>query len=62
MPPEAASVAFCHGPLSALTSTLAMPLAGAQATPATVMRPASTWDSGLGTSMRDSVLMGAWAE
>ena len=53
MPPEAASVACCDGPLSALTLTLAMPLAGAEATPATVMRPALTWDSGLGTSMRD---------
>jgi hypothetical protein len=38
-----------------------MPVAGAQATPATVTRPAATWASGLGTSIRDSVWIGATA-
>jgi hypothetical protein len=36
MPSAAASRAWCQGPLSALTSTAAMLLRGAQATPATV--------------------------
>src|SRR5215469_1783700 len=35
MPSAAASRAACQGPLSTLTSTAAMPVAGAQATPAT---------------------------
>src|SRR3954471_6249205 len=60
-PAGAASVAWGQGPLSVLTSTAAMPLRGAQATPATVTGPALTWASGLGTSIRDSVLTGAWA-
>ena len=60
-PPAAASLAWCQGPLSVLTSTAAMPLWGAQATPATVTGPALIWASGLGTSIRDSVLIGAWA-
>ena len=38
-----------------------MPVAGAQATPATVTWPAATWASGLGTSIRDSVWIGATA-
>src|SRR5208282_1603613 len=61
MPSAAASVAWCHGPLSTLTWTAAMPVAGAHATPATATCPAVTCASGLGTSMRDSVLIGACA-
>ena len=61
MPSTAASRAVCQGPLSALTCTAAMPVAGAQATPATATRPAATWASGLGTSIRDSTWIGATA-
>ena len=62
MPGTGASRAWFHGPLSARTWTASMPRCGAQATPATAVRPALTWARGRGTSIRDSVLIGARAE
>src|SRR5580704_2776775 len=59
VPSAAPSLAVCHGPLSTLTCTREMPRCGAQATPPTATRPAETCASGRGTSIRDSVLIGA---
>ena len=58
IPGTAASRAWCHGPRSTRTCTASMPLCWAQATPATCRRPAGT-EPPLGTSIRDSVLIGA---
>lgn len=59
MPSAGATRAVCHGPPSTFTSTAETPRCGAQAAPATATWPALTWDSGLGTSIRDWVLIGA---
>src|ERR1700722_20156430 len=59
VPSAAASFAVCQGPPSTLTWTREMPRCGAQATPPTATRPAGTCASGRGTSIRDSVLIGA---
>src|ERR1700722_19042560 len=59
MPGTAARVASFQGPLSILTSTAATPLCWAQATPATGVRPGDRVLVPFGTSMRDSVLIGA---
>ena len=59
MPGTAASRASCHGPPSTLTSMAAIPLRCAQATPATGVRPAANDAPSAGTSIRDSVLIGA---
>src|SRR5215467_13932895 len=58
-PGTAASVAWCQAPPSTRTSTASMPLCWAQATPATGVRPARTVAEPFGTSIRDSVLIGA---
>jgi hypothetical protein len=55
----AASVASCHGPRSTRTSTAATPLCCAQATPATGVRPGAMVELAAGTSILDSVLIGA---
>src|SRR5579862_8913376 len=55
----AARVASFHGPLSIWTSTAAIPLCCAHATPATVTVPGPTVAPLDGTSIRDSVLIGA---
>ena len=56
-----ASLACCHGPPATRTSTASMPLCWAQATPAMEIRlPALIGFWPVGTSMRDSVLIGAW--
>src|SRR5690348_2928853 len=52
------SSAGCHSPLSTCSSTLLMPRSGAHATPATATVPAWTVEAGLGTSMREAVLIG----
>src|SRR5580693_5682585 len=58
----AASRASCHGPLSTRTSTAATPLCCAHATPATGVGPGFSTAEAPGTSIRDSVLIGAcWA-
>ena len=59
MPGTAASRARFQFPPSTWTSTASMPLCWAQATPATGVRPARTVAEPFGTSMRDSVLIGA---
>ena len=59
-PGTAASRASCQGPLSTFTSTAAMPLCCAQATPAmAVAWPGFNGAEPVGTSIRDSVLIGA---
>jgi len=55
----AASVASFQGPLSTRTSTASMPLCCAHATPATGTFPAFTCEPAAGTSILDSVLIGA---
>lgn len=55
----AASCASCHGPPSTRTSTAATPLCCAQATPATGVRPGARVAPPAGTSILDSVLIGA---
>ena len=59
MPGTAASRARFQLPRFTRTSTASMPLCCAQATPATGVRPARTVAEPFGTSIRDSVLMGA---
>ena len=59
MPGTEASRAWFHGPLSTRTSTASIPLCCAQATPATATRPAVSGAEPVGTSMRDSVFIGA---
>ena len=59
MPGTVASRASRHGPPSTRTSTAAMPLCWAQATPATWARPGASLAPADGTSIRDSVLIGA---
>ena len=59
MPGTVASRAWCQGPPSTLTSTAAMPLCWAQATPATDVRPGASFAPAAGTSIRHSVLIGA---
>ena len=54
-----ASSASCQAPSSARTSTRAIPVCWAQATPATVTRPAGTVPPVRGTSTRDCVFTGA---
>jgi hypothetical protein len=50
--------ASCQAPPSICTSTFAMPVCGAHATPATATVPASTGWPCRGTSIRDSILIG----
>ena len=59
MPGTSASVASFHGPWSIRTCTASMPLCCAHATPATAVRPGLSWYEPFGTSIRDSVLIGA---
>ena len=59
MPGTAASRASCHGPRSTRTSTAATPLCWAQATPATCVGPGRSVEPIAGTSILDSVLIGA---
>jgi hypothetical protein len=61
-PASPASSAGCQSPPSMLTSTEAMPVVCAQATPAMATVPAGSVASGLGVSMREEILIGAcWA-
>ena len=55
----AASRASCHGPRSTRTSTAATPLCCAHATPATGAGPGRSVAPAAGTSILDSVLIGA---
>src|SRR5256885_666730 len=52
------SYAGCESPRSTGSATLLIPRSGAQATPATGTVPAFTVDAGLGTSIREAVLIG----
>ena len=55
------SVASCQSPSSMLTSTLAMPVVCAQATPAIGIVPAARLSESPGVSMRDDSLIGPFA-
>src|SRR6201996_2711965 len=62
MPGTAARVASFQGPPSTRASTASMPLCCAQATPATGTFPGFTEAPSVGTSIRDSVLIGPIAD
>ena len=57
-----ASVVVRQGPLSICTSTPAMPRWVAQAVPASTTSPAGTVAPSFGTSIREAVFTGPWAD